>query len=197
MTEDRGQKTEGREGKTGDGRWKKTITKPHSRVVNTVVAAIVFFTLCTACSRGDDADKILAQIARGAERAEAHDIGGLLKLASEGVVAMPMNLDRNGIRPVLWRTFKYYGPLAVFYPRPEIEIIAAAGEASTRFPFLIVRKDHEIPGLDTLRDDPMAWLEAVGDKADLYNLQLEWIQKDDEWVVDRAFLERFSGRGFE
>ena len=110
---------------------------------------------------------------------------------------MPMNLDRRGIRAVLWRTFNDYGPLAVFHPRPEIEINAVAGEASTRFPFLIVRKEHDMPGLDALRDDPMAWTEAVGDKADLYNLQLEWIEEDGEWVVDRAFLERFSGRGFE
>lgn len=168
-----------------------------SRIVTTVVAAIVFLALCTACARGDDADKIRAQIAQGKKLAEAHDIGGLLKLASKEVAAMPMNLDRNGIRAVLWRTFKYYGPLAVFYPRPKIEVNAAAGEASTRFPFLIVRKEHDMPGLDALRDDPMAWIEAVGDKADLYNLQLEWIEEDGEWVVDRAFLERFSGKGFK
>lgn len=197
MTENRGQKMKERERRTGDAKRKQTATKSRSRVVNAVVAAIVFFTLCTACSRGDDADKIRVQIARGAELAEAHDIGGLLKLASKEVVAMPMNLDRSGIRAVLWRTFNYYGPLAIFHPRPEIEINTAVGEASTRFPFLIVRKNHEIPGLDTLRDDPVAWIEAVGDKADLYNLQLEWIRKDGEWVVDRAFLERFAGRGFE
>ncbi|WP_319522850.1 hypothetical protein [uncultured Desulfosarcina sp.] len=178
MTEDRGQK--------------KTVTKPHA-----VVVAIVFLVLCMSCTRGDDAEKIRAQIARGAELAEAHDIGGLLKMASKEVVAMPMNLDRNGIRAVLWRTFRYYGPLAVFYPRPEIEISEKADEASARFPFLIVRKEHDMPGLDTLRNDPVAWIEAVGDKADLYSLQLEWIRKNGEWIVDRAFLERFTGRGFE
>lgn len=171
--------------------------RPHSKIVKTVVAAGVFLALCMACTRGDDADKIRAQIARGAKLAEAHDIGGLLRLAARDVVAMPMNLDRSGIRAVLWRTFKTYGPLAVFYPRPEIEINAVAGEASTRFPFLIVRKEHDMPGLNTLRDDPMAWIEAVGDKADRYNLQLEWILKDSEWVVDRAFLERFAGGGVE
>jgi len=195
MTEDRRRWTE-------VGRQKETVgtshgNNPRTKVVIAVVAAIVFFTLCTACNRGDDTDKIRAQIARGAELAEAHDIGGLLELASAAVVAMPMNLDRNGIRAILWRTFKTYGPLAVFYPRPEIEINETAGGASTRFPFLIVRKEHDLPGLETLRDDPVAWIEAIGDKADLYNLQLEWIKKDSEWVVDRAFLERFSGRGFE
>jgi len=173
------------------------VKNPRTRVVIAIVAAGVFLVLCMSCSRGDDADKIRTQIASGATLAETHDIGGLLRLATRDIVAMPMNLDRSGIRAVLWRTFKTYGPLAVFYPRPEIEINAAAGEASTRFPFLIVRKEHDLPGLDTLRDDPMAWIEAVGDKADLYNLQLEWIQKNGEWVVDRAFLERFSGGGFE
>ena len=195
MTEDRRRRTE-------VGRQKETVTtacgnNPRTRVVIAGVAAVAFLALCMSCLRGDDADKIRAQIARGAKLAEAHDIGGLLKLATRDVVAMPMALDRRGIRAVLWRTFTTYGPLAVFYPRPDIEINAAAGEASTRFPFLIVRKEHDLPGLDTLRDDPMAWIEAVGDKADLYNLQLEWIQKEGEWVVDRAFLERFSGGGFE
>jgi hypothetical protein len=174
-----------------------SVNNPRTRVVIAIAAAVVFFAFITACTRGDNSDKIRARIARGAELAEAHDIGGLLKLASKEVVAMPMNLDCNGIRAVLWRTFNYYGPLAVFYPRPEIEINATAGEASTRFPFLIVRKEHDIPGLDTLRDDPVAWLEAVGDKADLCNLQLEWIQRDGEWIVDRAFLERFTGSGFK
>jgi hypothetical protein len=174
-----------------------TADRPRSKIVNTVVAAVAFLALCTACSRGEDADKIRAQIAKGAKLAEAHDIGGLLKLAAKDVVAMPMNLNRSGIRAVLWRAFTTYGPLAVFYPRPEIEINAAAGEASARFPFLIVRKEHDMPGLDTLREDPVAWIEAVGDKADLYSLHLEWVQKDGDWVVDRAFLERFSGRRFE
>jgi len=187
---------------TEDRRRKRTVmtasgNNPRTRIVITIAAAVVFFAICAACSRSDDADKIRGQIARGAKLAEAHDIRGLLKLASKEVVAMPMNLDRSGIRAVLWRTFNYYGPLSIFYPRPEIEINPAAGEASTRFPFLIVRKEHDMPGLDTLRDDPMAWIEATGDKADLYNLQLEWIQKDGEWLVDRAFIERFSGRGFE
>jgi hypothetical protein len=171
--------------------------RPRSRIVNTAAATVVFLAFFTACTRDNDAERIRTQIARGAERAEAHDIGGLLELASESVVAMPMNLDRRGIRAVLWRTFNYYGPLAVFYPRPEIEIDAAAGESSTRFPFMIVRKENEISGLETLRDDPLAWIEAVGGKADLYRLQLDWIQEDGKWVVDRAFIERFAGRHYE
>lgn len=195
MKEDRSRRTE-------VGRHKESVTTaqgnaPHTRIALAVMAVVACLALCVSCSRGDDAEQIRTQITKGAELAESHDIGGLLRLAARDVVAMPMNLDRSGIRAVLWRTFKTYGPLAVFYPRPEIEVNPAAGEASTRFPFLIVRKAHDLPGLETLRDDPMAWIEAVGDTADLYNLQLEWIRKDGEWVVDRAFLERFGGRGFE
>jgi hypothetical protein len=86
--------------------------------------------------------------------------------------------------------------LKILYPRPVVEIDDHVNEASAQLPFLIVKKDHPFKDLEGLRDDPMAWIDALGDAADLYRLRLEWIKQDGDWRVDRAFLERFSGAGF-
>ncbi len=146
--------------------------------------------LCMACSRDDDAETIRKHIAEGAALAEAHEIGDLLNLTTEDVRAMDM--DRRGIKGVLWRVFRQYGGFALLYPRPTITIAEGARDASTQFPFLIVRKTIDIPGLQHLREDPLAWVDAVGDQADLYRLRLEWIKQDGNWLVDHAHLERFG-----
>jgi hypothetical protein len=150
-----------------------------------------------ACSAEEDAVTIRALIDNGAALAEAHDISGIMELASADVRAMPMDLDRRGIKGVLWRTFRHYGPLTILYPRPALEIRADGHQASARFPFLIVKKEHTIPGLERLRDDPAAWLETVGETADLYRFRLEMVREDGDWLVNRAFLERFTGMSFE
>ena len=173
-------------------------------VENVVVGTITFFlaamvigSLCVACSRTDEGDKIRALIANGAVLAEAHDIAGMLALASEDIRAMPMDLNRRGIKGVLWRTFNYYGPLSILYPRPVVEIKNDVDEAWAEFPFLIVKKEQNIPGLEKLREDPMAWIEAIGKHADLYHLRLMMIQHKGDWLVDSVHLERFTGAGFE
>ena len=169
----------------------------HAGLLRTLIVTLVIGALCLACARDNDAEQIRTRIAAGIDLAEAHEIGGLLKLASEEIRAMPMNLDRRGIKGVLWQSFKRYGAFVILYPRPTIEIGENAEEASTRFPFLIVKKENPIPGLEGVRDDPMAWVDAIDDAADLYSLRLEWIKQDGDWLVALAFLERFSGVGFE
>jgi len=166
-------------------------------LVRMLILTLVIGTLCLACTRDNDVEQIRKRIAAGTDLAEAHEIGSLLKLASEEIRAMPMNLDRRGIKGVLWQTFKRYGTFSILYPRPAIEIAEGGREASTRFPFLIVKKKNPIPGLEALRNDPLAWVDAIGDAADLYSLRLQWIKQDGEWLVGWAFLERFAGVGFE
>jgi hypothetical protein len=166
-------------------------------VLNGAIRSLLLVTclFCMACSRDNDAETIRARIAEGAALAEAHDIGGLLKLATGEIRAMPMDMDRRGIKGVLWRTFRHYGDVAIMYPRPTIDIDDGARDASTQFPFMIVKKKITIPGLDALRDDPLAWVDAVGDQADLYRLRLQWVKHDGDWLVDRAYLERFGRDG--
>jgi len=162
-----------------------------------LIPLLAICILFMACSRGNDAEEIRKHIAKGAALAEAHETGTLLQLATDDIRAMPMNLDRRGIKGVLWQSFKRYGSFAVLYPRPTIEIAENAGEASTHLPFLIVKKTFSLPGLEELRDHPLAWVAAVGDVADLYSLRLQWVKQDGGWLVELAFLERFDGLGFE
>ena len=162
-----------------------------------LLPAFMLCAICAACTRSDDAEQIRALVAKGATSAEAHDIGAVLDLVTQDVRAMPMDLNRQGVKGVLWRTFQYYGPLKILYPRPTVELKGGADEASATFPFLIVKKEQQIPGLEELRDDPMAWIEAIGETADLYRIRLLWIKQDGDWLVDQAFLERFTGTGFE
>lgn len=158
-------------------------------------AVVVMAAVIMGCRGRDDEASIRGLIARGASAAEAHDITAMLQLASTEVRAMPMALDRQGIKAVLWRTFNYYGPLAVLYPRPVVTI--NGGTARATVPFLIVKKEHPFTQLESLRDDPAAWLDAVGAAADLYRLQLDLVGRNGEWLVNEATLERFTGVGFE
>ena len=167
------------------------------RIFRSLTLILAVGILCMACARDDDAEQIRKRITEGAALAEAHEIGSLLELASEEIRAMPMNLDRRGIKGILWQAFRRYGSFALLYPRPTVEIVEDAREATTEFPFLIVKKEMTIPGLEELRNDPLAWVDTVGDQADLYRLRLQWIKQDGDWLVDRAFLERFDGTGFE
>jgi len=167
------------------------------RILIVLLPILLVGTLYTACTRDDDSEQIRMHIAEGVNLAEAHAIGDLLQLATKDLRAMPMNLDRRGVKGVLWQAFKHYGAFTVLYPRPTIAITADAREATTQFPFLIIKKGNPIPGLEKLRDNPMAWIDAVGDAADLYHLRLQWIKKDGDWRVDLAWLERFEGTEFE
>ena len=162
-----------------------------------LIPLLAICILFMACSRGNDAEEIRKHIAKGAALAEAHETGTLLQLATDDIRAMPMNLDRRGIKGVLWQSFKRYGSFAVLYPRPTIEIDANARDASNQFPFLIVKQAVALPGLAELRNDPLAWIAAVGDQADLYRLRMQWIKHDGAWLVDLAVLERFEGVAFE
>ena len=87
--------------------------------------------------------------------------------------------------------------MTILYPRPAVEIDAAGHDASAHLPFLIVKKGHPFKDLEGFRNDPVAWVEAIGETADLYRLRLQLTRQDGDWLVARAFLERFSGLGFD
>lgn len=156
-----------------------------------------FCLLCATCAEKDDETTIRALIDKGAVLAETHDIAAILDLTTGDVRAMPLDLDRRGIKAILWRTFNYYGPLRILYPRPSIEVKGEYNEASAQIPFLIVKKEQTIPDLEGLRDDPVAWIEALGDAADLYRIRLVLARQNGDWLIDQVFLNRFTGVGFE
>jgi hypothetical protein len=153
--------------------------------------------LCMAsCAERDDVRAIRTLIKEGAVLAEKHDIGGILALASEDLQALPGELDRQQVRGVLWRAFKYYGALKVIYPRPAVDVEKDNDHALARFPFLIVKREHSLPKLEALYNDPQGWLDEVGENADLYRLKLALIKKGGGWLVREVHLEQFTGLGF-
>jgi hypothetical protein len=168
-----------------------------AKALRWMATTVLIVTLYASCSSQDDEQMIRTLIATGAARAEAHDIAGMIDLTTEDIQASPMELDRRGIKAILWRTFNHYGPLRILYPRPAVEIQTDVDQAWVQVPFLIVTKEQLIPDLEPLRDNPLAWIDTLGERADLFRLGLQLIKQKGEWRVDRAFLERFTAAGFE
>ena len=48
-----------------------------------------------------------------------------------------------------------------------------------------------------MQADPKGWVEKVGEGADLYRFRLKVAKVGGNWLVRRAYLERFTGVGFE
>jgi hypothetical protein len=153
--------------------------------------------LWSACSQTDDEAAVRALIDEAARLGEAHDVQGVLGLATHDLKVTPGDLDRRAAKGALWRAFKYYGSFRILYPRASVEVDPEDDRASARLPFLIVRKGQDYPALDRLPEDPLAWIEKVGEFADLYRLQLELSKEDGDWMVGLAKFERFTGYGFD
>lgn len=159
-------------------------------VLRLFVLMILLFAV--ACGRAsDDHSAIRNLIAQGAELAENHQIGDLLRLTGEGFTATPGNYDANGVKGILFVAFRRYGDFSILYPRPTVDLNADASHASATVYFVIVSKDRSLPGLKDLYNDPLGWLDEARDKADPFRLTLNLVKKDRRWLVQAAHLERW------
>ena len=150
----------------------------------------------SSCTDKDRAEVIHRLIKKGAKLAEAHNVGGLMELTSEGFSAMPGNRDRAEVRSILFMAFRHYRDFRILYPQPGVDLEESGEAASATVYFLIVRKERSYPELKDLYGDPGGWLEEVGENADLYRLELEVIKKGGDWLTKGARLEPFKGYGF-
>ena len=157
---------------------------------------IIFFLFLTACSEKDDVSAIRELIKKGAALAEEHDVGAMMDLTTEDVVAHPGQMNRLEIKRIIWRAFRHYGRLKVLYPKPSVEVSAQDHTAACKVYVLIVKKDQAYPDLKELYDDPRRWLETVGENADLYQMNLQMIKTKGKWRVKQVHLEGFRGLGF-
>jgi ketosteroid isomerase-like protein len=157
--------------------------------------AILFVFLVT-CSEKDDVSAIRELIKKGAELAEDHDVGGIIDLTTEDVVAHPGQVNRLEIKRIIWRAFQHYGKLKVLYPKPSVDVSARDNTAACLAYLLIVKKKQALPDVKEFYDDPRRWLETVGENADLYQIKLQMIKKEGKWWVQQAHLEGFKGFGF-
>ena len=153
------------------------------------IATLLLFLF--ACSSGDETAHIRNIIEKGAAFAESHDIKSLLKLATDDVVAMPGPHDVRSIKKILFWAFNHYGNFEIRYPRPLITFNDSKEAASSTIFFILVRKDHKIPGIKELYDDPERWLEQISEKAELYQLDLDFVKKAGHWKVKTVHLARY------
>lgn len=157
---------------------------------------VIIFLCLIACSEKDDVSAIRELIKKGAEMAEDHDVGGIMDLTTEDVMAQPGQMTHREIKGILWRAFRHYGTLRVLYPRPSVDVSNKDHTAVCNVYLLIVKKDRTLPDVDEFYDDPKRWLETVGENADLYQMRLEMLKKEGKWRVKQAHLEGFKGFGF-
>jgi hypothetical protein len=161
-----------------------------------VCLAVVLGMLPAGCGKRDEEAEIRRLIREGASLAEKHDAGGLMKLATEDFRALPGEADKREVKGVLLYAFTRYRQFRIIHPPAAIHVQAGGEAASARFPFLIVQKDQSLPDLKGLLEDPEEWAAQLGDKADLFRLDLELVRAEGNWRVRRAHLEGFRGLGF-
>lgn len=165
------------------------------KVVFLGVLAFWFFFL-SACSQKDDAEAIRQLIQKGAEYAEQKKVGKLMAMTADGFSADPGGNDPRAVKGILLRAFMHYGQFKLHFPKPTVEMADDGLSAAATLHFLIVRQNQTLPGLKELYDDPRKWLETVGEKADLYQLEMSWVKAGGDWLVGNAKMAGFKGTGF-
>ena len=167
-------------------------------IMKTMSPVLVFVILIAgmSCSKKDDTVLIRKVIANGAQLAQEHQIGDLLRLATEDFSASPGNHDARSVKGILFVAFQHYGTFAVHYPRPSVDVAEGGESAKAKFQFIIISQDRTIPGLKELYDDPQKWIETASEKADLYQLDLGFVKAKGDWLVKTAHMEGFKGWGF-
>ena len=158
-----------------------------------ICCLLVLLPLVAACGTKEDADVIRELIRKSAELAEAKKVGDLLQQTADGFVAMPGRHGVSDTRSILAAAFMHYGRFKIHYPRPIVKVEPDGNQASATIYFVIVRQNQRLPDLKDLYENPQQWLEAVGEKADLYQMKIRLLKKNSEWKVVRAQLDRFQG----
>ncbi|MBW2252560.1 MAG: hypothetical protein JRF60_18545 [Deltaproteobacteria bacterium] len=161
-----------------------------------VLLVIIFACSLSSCSKKDDVALILSLIEKAEALAEEHDTGKLMELTSKNFKAQDGKLKRQEVRKFLWLTFRRYGKFNLLFPEPAVEISDKEQSATVVVHFLIVKKEQSLPDLEKLYKDPERWLEEVGELADLYRLNLQFLKKGDKWLVTSAKIEPYRGFGF-
>lgn len=149
-----------------------------------------------SCSTKDDERALQELVEKAARLAEQHDISAIMDLTTENFQAQPGDLDHRGAKRILFLAFRHYRELRVLHPRPSVDLESGRDLPTVSVPFLIVKKDQSLPELKKLYNDPKAWIQEVGEGADLYRFKLKVEKMEGEWLVKRACLERFTGVGF-
>ena len=104
-----------------------------------------FFLVASACSPDDDAAAIRALVQKGAALAEAHDINGLMELATADIVGLPGGYNRPVIKRIIRSALQHYGQIKILYPKPSVTLSAEEDQALCGVYFLIVKQGLLLP----------------------------------------------------
>jgi len=166
-------------------------------ILERTVYWIIPLLLLTSCSEKDDITVIRQLIEQGAKLAENQNINGLMKLTTSDFIALPGKHDDREVKTIIWLAFKHYRKFKILYPEPDISLQTNTNTALATVKFLIVKKEQSLPDLNALWKNPEKWLRELGENADLYQLKLEWLNKNGNWLVKEARLAPFQGLGFD
>ena len=161
-----------------------------------VLIVLIFACCLSSCSKKDDIALIISLVEKAEALAEEHDVSKLMELTSNKFKAQDGKLKRRQVRKILRLTFRRYGKFDLLFPEPVVEISDKEQSATVVVHFLIVKKEQPLPDLEKLYKDPERWLEEVGELADLYRLNLQFLKKGDKWLVNTAKIEPYRGFGF-
>ncbi len=151
----------------------------------------LFLGGCSGCEKRDDETQIRQLIENGALLAEQHKLKELMRLTTDDFLAMPNTMDRRSVKGMLFMAFRRYGKFKIRLPRPTVNVDASLAYAEATTPFAIIREDRTVPDLTGLYEDPESWLNALGEMAELYNLGLWLVKKEDRWLIRKARLKPY------
>ncbi len=153
----------------------------------------MLFVVAASCSPKDDVVQIRKIVREMAELAEKHDIHGLMNLSTENFIALPGHHDRKETHRIIWLAFRHYGTFTILHHEPTVELLKNGNSAIANLHFLIIKKGQIIPNLKELYENPRRWLEEIGERADLYHLELAFYKKSNIWRVQQARISAFRG----
>jgi hypothetical protein len=168
--------------------------------LNLLAGPLLLLLLSLSACKGPPAEEqVRALVAQAVGHAEAGRVGDLLELTTSTFRAEPMKADRERTRQALQWALRAYRGHRVLYPRPAVEVEPGEREATARFSFVFVR------GQDPAGDDPpargqaeeAAFLAGLAERTNLFRLELRLLKVEDGWLIEQAFLERWTGLGFE
>jgi hypothetical protein len=168
----------------------------HSKALKTSSCFILILFFLLSCSGSDDEEAILNLIKEGARLAEEQNVSELMAFTYDDFIASPGRHDRGKVKRILWLVFKRYKKFKILYPEPTIEIEENGSKAVVKIYFVIVRRDRSFPELKDFIKDPQGWIEEVGNKADLYQLDLELSKSGGEWLIEGARARSLKGQRF-
>ena len=158
-----------------------------------LLLAFIIAVALAGCEKPDDVTQIRTIVLDIVDRAQAHDISGMMEHATRDFSASPGSHDEQKVRGVLLISFRRLGKFQLKHPEPGIKLGKDARTATVSLPFLVVREGQEMPDLSSVTNDPAAWLDqaqtAVGDP---YTVKMDLTKTGDGWKVREAEISGFK-----